>query len=234
MKIWPRPALVLLMLLLGFISLNAMLAAAVKNVYPSVVALPPAPSAVSLRIQSLGDARFLFWSQTLRLHNLGTTGGRIVQIDDLDGQRIASWMTALQPLHPRSEVLANLAAYVYGGIVFGQDRNPANLRPMVMCLLDFGTAQTTGRWRWLATGAHMAYFGLGDGDLAMRFADSLSRSDPIIVPPWARNMNIAMLTAMGEKKMVCGLLTDFLARENLTAREEKWIRYLLERRCGAM
>jgi hypothetical protein len=168
--------------------------------------LPPAPSAATLQLASLGEPLALSKALMLYLQSHDDQAGVSIAWRDLDYGRVAAWLQRVLELDPRSQYPLLAASEVYGAV-----GDPARTRLM----LDFVYARFSDdpnrRWPWLAHAALVARHRLHDLPLARRYAEAirLQATGPQ-VPPWARELEVFVLEDMNEldaaRKLIGGLL----------------------------
>lgn len=184
-------------------------------------ALPPAPSATTMRAASFGEAIAAAQLMLLHLQAFDNQPGISIPFADLDYDRVLGWLGSAQSLDPGSGYALMMASQL-----FGQVQDPAKQR--VMC--EFVHARfleaPNARWRWLAHCAIMAKHRLQDPGLALRYATEITVHAGA-ASSWARQMRIFILEEMGEIGSAKVLLGGLLANGEVTDPSE--LNFLTER-----
>lgn len=184
-------------------------------------ALPPAPSAATMRAASFGESIAAAQLMLLQLQAFDNQPGISIPFADLDYARVLAWLGSALSLDPHSGYPLMMASQLYG-----QVQDPSRQR--VMC--EFVHARfleaPDARWRWLAHCAIMAKHRLQDRELALRYATDITLHAGA-ASSWARQMRIFILEEMGEIGSAKVLLGGLLANGEVTDPSE--LNFLTER-----
>ncbi len=169
-------------------------------------ALPPAPSAATLRMASFGDPLVFAKTLMLWLQAHDNQPGVSIPFRNLDYARVQTWLDRILELDPRGQYPLLAASRVYGAVA-DQERKRMMMEFVYQSFLE----DPNRRWRWLAHAAIVAKHQLKDPELALRYARAiteLARGEE--VPAWARDMTVIVLEDMGEledaKFLIGGLI----------------------------
>ncbi len=168
--------------------------------------LPAPPPNAVLRTAALGEPSALAAGGCLWLQFFDDQAGVSIPYKRLDYARLRRWLERLLALEPASDYPLLLAVRLYAHV---DDRQRA--RSMLAFVHEVVPARPTERWRWLAEAAVIAEHRLGDRELALRFARTLTEStEPGGIPHWARDLQILLLEDLGRyeaaKVLIGGLL----------------------------
>ena len=167
-------------------------------------ALPPAPSARTLRLAAFGE--------TQAAARLGMLYLQAFDLDALDYARLAAWLRALIELDPRGQYPLFAAARIYA-----EHPDPARARVMLELIHEQFLFDPNRRWPWLAHAALLAKHRLKDLPLARRYAAAIDRHTTAAdVPLWARQMEIFILEDMNELEAARIMLGGLLASGRIT------------------
>ena len=176
-------------------------------------ALPSPPSIEALRIASVGDPWVTAKMLVIWLQAFDNQPGISIPFRDLDYDQVQGWLTRSLELDPKGQYPLLAASRLYGAVPFEDKKRQ---------MLDFVHQQflldPNRRWQWLAHAAIMAKHQLGDIDLALEYAEDITRyATADTVPGWGKHMSVVVLEDMGEleaalrltdKLLKSGLITD--------------------------
>jgi hypothetical protein len=185
----------------------------------------PRPSAVAadlqaplptpaLRVMSLGEPQVLAQWLTLYLQAFDNQPGISVPFASLDYARVATWLGVAMALDRNAQYPLMMASQLYG-----QVDDPARQRSMCEWVHSAFLELPNTRWRWLAHCAIMARHRLKDLQLALRYAEDITRHAGK-ASGWARQMRIFLLEDMGEAERAAVLLGGLLAGSEVTDPKE--------------
>jgi hypothetical protein len=180
----------------------------------------PARPAV-LRATALGEPIALAQILTLHLQAFDNQPGISVPFLELDYGRVTAWLDAILALDPLGQYPLLMASQIYG-----QVPDPVRQRSMCEFVRRQFEADPNRRWRWLAHCAIVAKHRLGDPQLALSYAEAITR-DARHASGWARQMRIFMLEDLGEIEAATVLLGGLLASGEVS--EPKEIYFLTKR-----
>lgn len=222
--VWPQR--LLLLGLFGLLTAQAVLwTGQLARIQPRLDIVPPAPSAIALHAAALGDHQALFRWRALELQAFGDSGGRVTPLNQLDYDELVRWFDALDSLDPRAAHVPTLAAFV-----FGQTRDPAQLRLVADYLRRHARHDLARQYRWNAHAATLAAHRLGDRALAFEILSELGALPAQDLPIWVRLMPAFLYTQLGETEAATDLLRAILVSgEDLPATEQRYLHWQIER-----
>ena len=184
---------------------------------PSAADLPAAPSALALRLASLGETAALARLAMLWLQAFDLRGDNRIPYQRLDYARLVSWLAAIQAVDPRSGYPLFAAARVYG-----ENSDAQKARRMFEFIESEFVRDPNRRWPALAHASLLAKHRLKDLPLARRYAAAIERqtTDPTI-PDWARQMEIFILDEMNELDAARIMLGGLLATGRIRDPDER-------------
>ena len=190
---------------------------------PSAEALPAPPPLAALRVAALGEEAVLSRLVMVWLQAFDNQPGVSIPFARLDYARVAAWLDRALGLDPRSDYPLLAASRLYAAV---GDEGRQRL------MLDWVHARfledPNRRWRWLAHAVIVAKHQLGDLELALHLARSLTdRATGTGVPAWARDMTVSVLEDLGELDAARVLIGGLL--ESGRVRDPNEIRFLVER-----
>jgi len=184
-------------------------------------ALPPAPSATTIRAASFGESIAAAQLMLLQLQAFDNQPGISIPFADLDYGRVMGWLNTALALDPRSGYPLMMASQLYG-----QVKDTTKQRLMCEFVHTRFIEAPDLRWRWLAHCAIMAKHRLQDQALALRYATDITLHAGA-ASSWARQMRIFILEDMGEIGSAKVLLGGLLATGEVTDPSE--LNFLTER-----
>ena len=184
-------------------------------------ALPPAPSATTIRAASFGEPIAAAQWMLLQLQAFDNQPGISIPYADLDYERVLGWLNTALALDSRSGYPLMMASQLYG-----QVQDMAKQRQMCEFVHARFLDAPDARWRWLAHCAVMAKHRLQDPELALRYATDITVHAGS-ASSWARQMRIFILEDIGEIGSAKVLLGGLLATGEVTDPSE--LNFLTER-----
>lgn len=182
------------------------------------------PGAAEALARGLGDGQFFFRSATLRLQHVGQMDGRMIPWREIDYDDVAGWFALLDRFDTRADIVPAMAAFLYSST-----QDDADIPLLVDYLVAHGSRDPARKWRWLATAVHLARHRAGDIDRALEIARLLTAIEAEI-PLWARQMEVFVLTGMGEREAARALLVSILQTDaSLPDYERRWIETYIRR-----
>jgi hypothetical protein len=168
--------------------------------------LPTPPPKPVLRTAALGEPSALAAAGCLWVQFFDDQAGVSVPYERLDYARLRRWLERLLALEPASDYPLLLAVRLYARV-----DDAERTRAMLDFVHRAVPARPRERWRWLAEAAVTAEHGLGDRELALRFAETLAaHTAPGEIPHWARDLRLLLLEDMGRyraaKILIGGML----------------------------
>jgi hypothetical protein len=184
---------------------------------PAAADLPAPPSALALRLASLGESAALARLAMVWLLAFDSRGDNAIPYRQLDYGRLTAWLAAILATDPRSQYPLFAAARIYAD-------NPEPAKANRMCEFVYASfaADPNRRWPTLAQCALVAKHRLNDLPRARRYAEAIQRltTDPT-VPSWARQMEIFILEDMNELEAAKIMLGGLLATGRIQDAEER-------------
>jgi hypothetical protein len=184
---------------------------------PAASDLPPAPSAVTLRLASLGETAAFARLGMLWLQAFDSRSDNEIPYQKLDYERLIAWLRAILATDPHSGYPLFAAARVYA-----ENPDLTRMRRMLDFIYAEFAGDPNGRWPALAHAALLAKHRLHDLPLARRYAAAIQRqtTDPT-VPGWARQMEIFILEDMNELEAAKVMLGGLLATGRIRDADER-------------
>ncbi len=141
------------------------------------------------QLLSLGSISFASQMLTLKLQLHDNQQGRYINYKNLSYPLLSKWLVRLQSMNPNSEYSALLAARV-----FSNTNDHKQLRLILKTVIKLFKVNPQKNWRWMAEGAVIAKYHLGDLDLALTMAKEIAlQPKDIEIPAWARDLEFIML-----------------------------------------
>lgn len=167
--------------------------------------VPPAPSASSLRMSSLGDPEIAYRLVGYFLQNTGNTGGNFEGLKYYDYAALEKWLSLTVDLDDKSNFVPFLAAYYFGAL----DDMPEKTKHLVNYLEMVGQADHPQQWRWLAQAVYQARYKMNDMPLALKLANKLANLNQDVAP-WGRQMPAFVQLEMGNKEAAYEIMRQML------------------------
>lgn len=167
--------------------------------------VPPAPSAESASLMTLGDKQFAYRSFALFLQNLGDAGGQARALKEYDYNHLSQWLWLEDKLDPVSNFIPALAGYY-----FSAAQDPKMLDPIIDYLEEIGSRSGPQKWRWLGQAVYLARFVQHDYDKAMRLAEKLAALDYPDMPTWTDQMPAFVSLQQGNREAAYQLMLNVL------------------------
>ena len=167
---------------------------------------------------SVGDPWILAKMLVIWLQAFDNQPGISIPFRDLDYDRVQGWLTRSLQLDPRGQYPLLAASRLYGSVSFEDKKRQ---------MLDFVHEQflldPDRRWQWLAHAAIIAKHQLGDIDLALEYAQDITKhATGETVPGWAKHMSVIVLEDMGELEAAKRLINSLLESGLITDEHEIW------------
>lgn len=220
---------VLLSVIITCVFANFLLWLSVRDVQAKWLNVPPVPSQENAAGSGLGDAQFAYRNISIMLQNLGDSGGRTTPLNAYDYDELGRWFMLADHLDPKSNFIPFLAAYYFGGV----EGAPEKLPPVIKFLEHVGGRGINEKWRWLAQAVHLARYKYNDMDWALLLAQKLSSLSVTNMPIWAKNMNVLVMNARGEKESAYQMLMQILQTEGDNLHPTEVI-FMVDQICNAI
>jgi hypothetical protein len=190
---------------------------------PATDVVPTPPGKAALQALSLGDSESYFRFRTMQLQNFGDNFGRSVSLRFYDYSRLYQWLTLLDTLNSRSNMLPSMATYY-----FSQTQNPTDIYYMVSYLYAHSKRDVPRKWWWLMQCIYLSLYRVNDIDLAMKVAKPMI--DPA-VPAWAQSMVAVVHERRGEMHDALRIMEEIEANaKDITEEDLRFMRYFVEER----
>ena len=168
--------------------------------------VPPVPSITSALWSALGDKQLAYRGYGIMIQNMGDTGGAITNVADYDKEKLAEWFMLMHQLDPDASHIPRLAGFFFAA----QRRNAKEIGP-ILDYLEVAAGHGEGqKWRFLAHAVFLARYRMEDMDRALGLAQKLASFKNPDMPVWARQMNVFILTAQGEKEAAYNMMINLL------------------------
>ncbi|MCC7259620.1 MAG: hypothetical protein IT567_01145 [Alphaproteobacteria bacterium] len=205
-----------------FLLLQISFGIAVYDRHPTLDIVPPVPGKTAVQALAFGDEEAYFRVLGLELQNYGDTFGRFTALKHYDYKTLAGWLSLLDTLDNRSNLLPALASYYYS-----QTQNVQDVRYMVDYLAARFEQDPAQNWWWMGQAVYLANHTLKDKTLALDLAYRLAKT-PGDVPMWTRQMPAFILEEMGEKEAAMAIIVNILdSYKDLSDGERNFMHYFL-------
>ena len=167
--------------------------------------LTPPPPESTLRVAAAGDPIAFSKALMLNLQAFDNQPGISIPFRELNYSVLVEWLEGILSLDPRADYPLLSAARLYAGV-----GDLPRKRIMVNWVRD-KFIENPLRWEWLAHCVVIARHQLKDDKLALELTQLLrEKSDPEIVPAWARQMDIFLREDLDEYDSAAALLSGLL------------------------
>ena len=205
-----------------------------ENIKPQFDIVPPAPSKYLISAISLGDNEFLFRILATRLQNSGDVFAGFLALKDYDYLRIYQWMTALDTLNNKSNLVPALASYYYA-----QTQNKPDTIYLVNYLDEHSSKDIDANWWWMWQASYIAKNTLKDNDRALELAYKLSKNKAENAPIWTRELPAFLHEEMGDGCLAFGVITKLIKESDSGERQIKpeemnFMRYFINERLAKL
>lgn len=192
--------------------------------------VPPAPNKYLISAVSFGDNEFLFRILAMRLQNSGDVFAGFVALKNYDYLRIYDWMTALDSLNNKSQLVPSLASYYYS-----QTTKREDTRHIIKYLDEHSTKNIDDNWWWLFQATFIAKANLKDLDLALELAKKLAQNNDEKAPFWTKQMPAFILAEKGEDCISFNVIKEILkesesGKRKASLEEMEFMRHFMNER----
>lgn len=193
------------------------------RIRPATDIVPAPPGKSTLHALSFGDDEFYFRVQTMLLQNFGDQFGRTVPLRYYDYARLFEWLTLLDTLDSRSDMLPSMAAYY-----FSQSQDKIDNRYMVNYLYAHAIRDVPHKWWWLLQASYLAMHNVHDMDLALKAARPMINDG---VPVWAQQMVAVVYEKRGEMEDALNIMETIQQNvKELSDKDLRYMRYFVDER----
>jgi hypothetical protein len=195
--------------------------------------MPRPPRIDIVRAMSFGEDIVAAKLAMLWLQSFDNQPGISIPLAALDYTKVVEWLALILALDPNAHYPLLAASRIYAEVP-----DVDKQRAMLEFVEREFRRDPDARWPWMAHAVYIAKHRIGDIELALRYARTLSRyATGAAVPNWAKQMDIFVLEDMGELESAKVLLGGLLDSGRITDPHERWFlsRRLadLEARLGA-
>ena len=203
--------------LLAFTVCQLLFFAGSNKIRPELGIVPPVPGKEELAVLKFGDDEFYFRVLALQLQNTGDTYGRFSSLKLYDMERVYHWLTLMDTLDSRSDMMPAMAAYY-----FSQTQKTEDVRYLANYLYEHSIKDVGRKWWWLLQDIYLAQYKLKDMDLALKVSKPLLNKD---VPVWAQQMAAVVREKRGEMEDALKIMESI--KDNAEAIPERDLKYML-------
>lgn len=185
--------------------------------------LPETPPLAYLKVLDFGDPQFLSRFIVLWLQAHDYQQGVSLSYNEINYERLISWLDASVELDSKHDYPLLLASRVYTMVADSERK-----RLMLEYVAETFAKQPVQRWRFMAHAVYVARHHLKDKNLALEYARLIrEETRPGEIPHWARQMHIFILADMGKIEAAKVLLGGLHESGELQDKGE--YQYLLKR-----
>jgi hypothetical protein len=194
---------------------------------PGTDIVPTPPGESTLQALAFGDKEFYFRMNAQYLQNFGDTYGQFTSLRYYDQSDIYQWMTLLDTLNNRSDMLPSMAAYY-----FSQSQVKENVSYMVSYIYTHAMRDVPKKWWWLMQSIYLAQHKINDMDLALKVSKPLVNPE---VPVFAQQMAAVVREKRGEMEDALTIMESIRDNaESISDQDLKYMRYFIEERLQAL
>lgn len=170
-----------------------------------------------------GSQKLFSYLLIIRLQLHDNQAGRHIRYQLMDYDRLLEWLDTIYRLNPASEYPMLLATRVYS-----QTTDKTQLRQLLDYIDKTFRQSPQLFWKNQAEATVIAKHKLGDLELALQMAQSLSaQPGTVIMPRWARDMHFLLLADMNEYETSIAIIEALLNSHSITDPDE--IRFLQQK-----
>lgn len=209
----PKPVLALLT---AGLALQLFWHAALTAPKAGADALSPPPTAMALRLISLGEPLASAKILMLQLQAFDYQSGSRISYQKLDYSRVEAWLALILELDPEGQYPLLAASRLYAEVA-----DETKQRSMLDFVYRQYLLDPNRRWPWLAHATFLAKHRLKDIALARKYAAALQQHTTAKdVPAWATTMEIFILEDLNELETARVMIGGLLASGRITDRGE--------------
>jgi len=203
--------------LFALLACNVLFWSATRHIRPELLVVPPVPSKEEVALLKMGDDQFYFRVLAQQMQTTGDTYGRFTSLRHYDMNKVYQWLTLLDTLDSKSDMMPGMAAYY-----FSQTQNTKDVRPLVNYLYEHSIRNVAHEWWWLLQSIYLAQHKLEDMDLALKVATPLLDKS---VPIWAQQMAAVVHEKRGEMEDALQIMETI--KNNADAIPERDLKYMV-------
>ena len=201
-----------------------------ENIKPNYEIIPTPPNQYFLSAASLGDNEFLFRALAFRIQNSGDIFVNFVALQNYDYLRLYHWLTMLDNLNAKSNLLPSLAAYY-----FSQTQQASDSIYIINYLDEHAAKNLDASWWWLFQAINLAEENLHDTNLALKLAYKLSENNDPQAPLWTKQMPAFIYARQGNGCMAFKIIQKLIDENNsgkrqISVEEMNFMRYFISER----
>lgn len=187
-----------------------------EKIHSAFDIVPPAPSKYLVSATSLGDNEFLFRILAMRLQNSGDVFAGFISLKNYDYSRIYDWMTTLDSLNSKSNLVPSMASYYYA-----QTQNLKDTGYIVNYLDEHSSKNIDANWWWIFQAIYIAKNNLHDLDRALELSQKLAQNSAKDAPLWTKQMPAFISEEKGDGCMAFNVIEKLIKESESGARQVK-------------
>lgn len=167
--------------------------------------VPPAPSFIKAKMGGLSDAQLAYRLYGLVLQNIGSIGGKQVNLREYDYKTLKDWFLVQDQLDERSNFIPLIASHYYGAV-----DDTKKMEDVLDYLKVVGQRPYGEKWRWLAHGVFLARHTIKDNEMALELAEILASNKDPNIGIWAKQLPALIHQADGNKQEAYFVMMNIL------------------------
>lgn len=201
-----------------------------ESIKPNYDIVPTPPNQHFLRAASLGDNEFLFRALAFHIQNSGDIFVKNAPLKSYNYPHLYQWLTMLDDLNHKSNIVPNLAAYY-----FSQTQYKPDSAYMVRYLDEHASKDIDLKWWWMFQAINIAEENLHDADLALKLSYKLSQNNSKNAPLWTKQMPAFIHAKHGNGCMAFKIIQKLIDENNskkrqISVEEMDFMRYFIGER----
>ncbi|MSP33745.1 MAG: hypothetical protein EXR06_02440 [Rickettsiales bacterium] len=201
-----------------------------ENIKPNYEIIPIPPNQYFLSAASFGDNEFLFRTLAFRIQNSGDIFLKFTALKDYDYLRLYQWLTLLDSLNAKSNLMPSLASYY-----FSQTQKKEDSAYIVQYLSEHASKDLDANWWWIFQAITIAQKDLHNEDWALKLAYKLSENNAQNAPLWTKQMPAFIYAKQGNNCMAFTIIQKIIEDNNsggrqISVEEMNFMRYFINDR----
>ncbi len=201
-----------------------------ESIKPNYEIIPTPPNQYFLSASSFGDNEFLFRALSFRIQNSGDIFLKFTALKDYDYLRLYQWLTLLDGLNAKSNLMPSLASYY-----FSQTQKKEDSAYIIQYLDEHASKDLDANWWWIFQAINIAQKDLHDEDLALKLAYKLSENNAQNAPLWTKQMPAFIYAKQGNNCMAFIIIQKIIEDNNsggrqISVEEMNFMRYFINDR----
>ena len=188
-----------------FLILNVLFWGGARQQHKAWSNVPPAPTLPKAKMGGLSDSQLAYRIYGLMLQNIGSVGGRQVNLREYNYETLAKWFSIQDQLDERSNFMPLIAAHYYGAIDEGD-----KVKHILDYLKIVGQRPYGEKWRWLGHGVFLARHIVKDKEKALELAEALASNEDPDIGIWAKHMPALIHQSEGNKEEAYAIMMNIL------------------------